>query len=52
MIIRLNLNNMKSKIIKIGKEFIQFSCLAKKIFYNEIKHKKEKYLQISRFFDL
>ena len=41
MIIRLNLNNMKSKIIKIGKEFIQFSCLAKKIFYNEIKHKKE-----------
>ena len=40
MIIRLNLNNMKSKIIKIGKEFIQFSCLAKKIFYNEIKHKK------------
>lgn len=54
MIIILNLNNMKSKIIKIGKEFIQylnksieflfpiqFSCLAKKIFYNEIKHIKE-----------
>lgn len=54
MVIRLKLDSMKSKIIKIGKEFIQYlnkpidflfptqlKSLGKKIFYNEIKQTKE-----------